>query len=100
MDANFTSKFWKELFAGLCTELDFSRDYHPQIDGQTNRVNKILKDMLRMYVMHQQWKWEEYITLVEFAYNNGYQESLGMSPFKALYWWSCNTPISRSDLVN
>ena len=53
-----------------------------------------------MYVMHQQWKWEEYLPLVEFTHNNGYQESLKMSLFEALYGWSCNTPISWSDLVN
>eukprot|EP00253_Pinus_taeda_P020143 PITA_20143 len=53
-DAKFTSKFWKELFAGLGTKLAFSTTYHLQTDGQRNRVNKILEEMLRMYVMHQQ----------------------------------------------
>ena len=53
-----------------------------------------------MYVMHQHRKWEEYLTLVEFAYNNGYQESLKMILFEAMYGWSCNTPISWIDLVN
>eukprot|EP00253_Pinus_taeda_P017283 PITA_17283 len=56
--------------------------------------------MLRMYVMHHQRKWEEYLPLVEFTYNNGYQESLRMSLFEALYEQSCNTPISWSDPVN
>ena len=51
-DAKFTSKFWKELFAGLGTELAFRTTYHSQIYGQTERVNRILEDMLRMYVMH------------------------------------------------
>ena len=60
----------------------------------------ILEDMLRMYVMHQQRIWEEYLPLVDFTYNNGYQESLRMSLFKELYGRSCNTPISWSDLVN
>ena len=50
--------------------------------------------------MHQQWKWEEYIPLVEFAYNNGYQKSLRMSLFEALYGQSYNTPIDWSDLDN
>ena len=50
--------------------------------------------------MHQLRKWEEYLPLLEFEYNNGYQESLRMSPFEALYGRSCNTPISWSDLVN
>eukprot|EP00253_Pinus_taeda_P016147 PITA_16147 len=64
------------------------------------RDNKIVEDMLRMYMMHQQRKWQEYLPLVEFAYNYDYQESLRMSPFEPLYGRSCNTPISWSDLVN
>eukprot|EP00253_Pinus_taeda_P016570 PITA_16570 len=71
-----------------------------QIDGQRERVNRILEDMLRMYVVHQKWKWEEYLLLVEFTYNNGYLESLRRSPFEALYGKSCNTPISWSGPVN
>ena len=60
----------------------------------------ILEDILRTYVMHQHRKWEEYLPLVEFGYNNGYQDSVRMSPFETLYGWSCNTPISWSDPVN
>jgi len=52
-----------------------------------------------MYVLHQQQKWKEYLPLVEFTYNNDYQESLRMSHFEALYGWSCNTPINWSDPV-
>ena len=99
-DAKFTSKFWKELFTGLGIELAFSTSYHPNTDGQIKRVNKILEDMLRMYMMHQWWKWEEYLPLVEFAYNSGYQESLRMSLFEALYGWSCNTLVCWSDPIN
>jgi hypothetical protein len=62
--------------------------------GQTERVNQILEDMLRMHVMHQPRKWEDYLPLVEFAYNNGYQASLNMSPFEVLYGRQCNTPVS------
>jgi hypothetical protein len=50
--------------------------------------------MLRMYVMDQPSKWEDYIHLVEFSYNNGYHASLKMSPFGALYGRKCNTPLS------
>jgi len=53
-----------------------------------------------MHVMHQQRRREEYLPLVEFAYNNGYQLSLRMSLYEALYGWSCNYPISWSDKVN
>jgi len=52
MDAKFTFRFWKELFAGLGIELAFSTSYHLQAYGQTERVNMILEDMLRMYVKH------------------------------------------------
>ena len=85
---------------GLETKLLFSTTYHPQTDGQTKRVNQILEDMIRMHVMHQPKKWEDYLPLVEFAYNNGYQESLKMSPFEVLYGRSCNTLVSWSNPMN
>jgi hypothetical protein len=55
--------------------------------------------MLRMYVRRKTTKWEEYLHLVEFTYNNGYQESTKMSPFKVLYVRKCTTPISWDNLV-
>ena len=59
--------------------------YHRQTDGQTKRVNKVLEYMLMMYVMNKPSMWEDYLHLIEFAYNNGHQAGLGMSPFEALY---------------
>ena len=99
-DAKFTSKFWKELFVGLGKILAFITTYHPRTDGKIERVNRILQEMVRMHAMHQQRKCEEYLPLVEFAYNNGFRESLRMSPFEELYGWSCNTPNSWSDPMN
>jgi len=93
-DAKLTSKFWKELFVGLGKKLSFSTSYHPRINGRIKRINNILEDMLRIYVMHNQRRWEEYLPLVEFAYNNGSQESLRMIPFEALYGKSSNTPVN------
>lgn len=92
-DAKFTSA---ALFTGQGTQVNFSIAYHPQTDGQTERVNQVLEDMLRMYVMQQPIRWEEYLHLVEFAYNNEYQESLKMSPFEALYGRQCRTTINWS----
>lgn len=80
--------------------MTFITSYHLHTYGSIERVSKILKIMLIMYVMHQQRKWEEYLPLVEFAYNNGYQEYLKKTMFEALYGWSCNTHISWSGLVN
>ena len=50
-DTKFTSNFWKGLFADLGTKLNFSTSYHPQTNGKIERVNQVLEDMLRMYVM-------------------------------------------------
>ena len=49
--------------------------------------------MLRMYVMDKPGKWEDYLHLVEFSYNNNVQVSAGMSPIEILYGRKCNTPI-------
>jgi hypothetical protein len=59
--------------------------YHPQIDGQTERVNQIMEDMLRACVLTYGKDWEQSLPYAEFSYNNGYQANLGMSPFEALY---------------
>ena len=48
-------------------------------------MNQLLEDMLRMYVKEQPSKWEDYLHLVEFAYNNHYQASARYSPFEILY---------------
>ena len=83
-DPKFTSNFWRSLFKRLNTTLNFSASFHPQTDGQTKRVNQVLEDLLRMHVKDQPGKWEDYLHLVEFAYNNRYQASLRYSPFKIL----------------
>lgn len=91
-DVKFTSAFWKALFEGLGTQVHFSTAYHPQTDEQVDRVNQVVEAMLRAYVMQQWSKWEEYLHLVEFAYNNNYHTSLPMSPFEVLYGRKCRTP--------
>ena len=62
-DVNFKGKFWRYLFSGLETQLKFSIAYHLQTDGQTERVNQIVEDMLCMYVMNKPNKWEDYMHL-------------------------------------
>jgi hypothetical protein len=92
-DPKFSSNLWKGLFKGFRTNLNFSTTCHPESDGKTKRVNRVIEYILRMYVMGKLSKWKEYLHLVEFAYNNGYQASLKMSPFEALYGRKCNTPV-------
>jgi hypothetical protein len=93
-DPNFTSKFSKGLFKGFGTNLNFSTTYHPESDWKTKRVNQVIEDMLRIYVMDKPSKWDDYLDLVYFYYNNGYKASLKMSPFEALYGRRCNTHVS------
>ena len=81
-------------------QLNFSTAYHPQLDGKTERVNQIVEDMLRMYVMNNPTKWEDYLHLAEFAFNNGYQASAKMSPFEVLYGWKCRTPVTWDSPVD
>ena len=99
-DVKFTSNFWKGLFAYLNTKLNFITAYHPQTDGQNKRVNHVLEDMLCMYVMEKPTKWEDQLHLVEFAYNNGRQASLGMSSYEVLYGRRCRTPMNWDNPVN
>jgi hypothetical protein len=66
----------------LGTQLNFSTAYHPETNGQKEHTNQTLEDMLRMYVMDQQKFWEEFLPLVEFAYNNSYQSTIKMAPFE------------------
>lgn len=79
---------------GLGTQIQFSTAYHPQNNGQTEWVNQVLEDMLRMYVMQQPTKGEEYLHLVEFSYNNGYHEFLGINHFEVLYGRKWRVPIN------
>ena len=73
------------------TSLDFSTAFHPQTDGQTERVNQILEDLLRAYVMTYGNDWEKSLFLAKFSYNNSHQASMKMSPFEVLYGKKCNT---------
>jgi len=84
-DKIFTSALWKDLFAALDTKLLYSTAYHPQTDGQTERVNQCLEMYLRSVVHDAPRKWRSLLPLAEFWYNTNYHSSLGCSPFRALY---------------
>jgi hypothetical protein len=78
-------------------ELLYSSVYHLQTDGQTERVNQILENMLRSCALNFLEKWDECLLLAEFSYNNSYQESIKMAPFEALYGRRCMTPLNWSE---
>jgi len=89
----FTSHFWRQLHESLGTRLEFSTTFHPQTDGQTERVNQILEDMLRACALDHGSSWDENLPYAEFSYNNSYQSSIEMSPFEVLYGRKCRTPL-------
>jgi hypothetical protein len=89
----FTSRFWEKLHEAMDTRLNFSSSYHPQTDGQTERVNQILEDMLRAWTLKNSKSWDRCLPYAEFSYNNSYQKSLKMSPFEVLYGRKCRTPL-------
>jgi hypothetical protein len=94
----FTSRFWKSLHRAMGTKLNFSSAYHPQTDGQIERVNQIMEAMLRACVLTYGKDWEQSLPYAEFSYNNGYQTSLGMLPFEALYGRKYRTPLMWSEV--
>jgi hypothetical protein len=89
----FTSQFWQKLHECLDTKLNCSSTYHPQTDGQTERTNQVLEDMLRACALKHGGSWDKSLPYAEFSYNNCYQANLKMSPFEALYGRKCRTPL-------
>jgi len=81
----FTSELWKETTGKLGIERRLSTAFHPQTNGETERTNAILEQDLRAYINYQQDNWCGYLRLAEFAYNNGYQQTIKNTPFFANY---------------
>jgi hypothetical protein len=94
----FTSKFWEKLHELMDTKLNFSSAYHPQTDGQTERVNQVFEDMLRACALKNNQSWDTCLPYAEFSYNNTYQESVKMTPFEFLYGRKCMTPLFWNEL--
>ncbi|GKB47422.1 DNA/RNA polymerases superfamily protein, partial [Tanacetum coccineum] len=92
-DPKFTSHFWKGLQKAWGTRLKFSTAFHPQTDGQSERTIQTLEDMLRACALEWTGSWDEYLCLVEFAYNNSWHASIKAAPFELLYGRKCRAPI-------
>ena len=97
-DPRFKSRFWTELQSAFGRILNFSTMFHPQTDGQSERVIQVLEDILRGCVLYFMGSWDRYIPLMEFSYNNSYQSSFGMAPYEALYGRRCRTPMCWTKL--
>jgi hypothetical protein len=94
----FVSKFWQSFHKLMGTTLNYSTAFHPQIDGQAERVNQVLEDMLQACALAYGIDWESSLPFAEFSYNNSFQASLRIAPFEALYGWKCRTPLAWSEV--
>lgn len=90
-DRVFLSHFWQALFKLLGTQLHYSTTYHPQSDGQTERVNNCLENYLSCMVSNRPTLWEHWLTASEWSYNTNFHTSLQCTPFEALYGYSLFT---------
>ncbi|MBW0540268.1 hypothetical protein O181_079983 [Austropuccinia psidii MF-1] len=81
----FVPSFWTNLCQQLKISRDLSAAYHPETDGQTEKVNQILEHYLWMYVSYHQDDWNTWLPLAEFSYNNSDHSSTKQLPFLTVY---------------
>lgn len=98
-DVLFTLSFWKSFHNALGTKLGFSTLYHPKTDGQTERSNRTLIQLLRALFDYNTTDWYDQLPIAEFAYNSHYHEAIGMSPFELDLGFIPNQPHVDSRLV-
>ena len=93
-DVRFTSAFLTGLCSLVGARQAMSTPFHPETDGQTGRVNRVLEDMLRHYVSPVQDDWDQHLACAEFAINNADHRSTGTSPFMLNYGYNPRIPFS------
>jgi hypothetical protein len=101
-DKIFTSLFWRELFRLAHVQLRLSSAYHPQSDGQSERVNQCMETFLRCFVNVCPKKWLDWLPLAKYWYNTSHHSSIGRSPFEALYGhlpWHFGIPAGIESVV-
>ena len=80
-DTRFTSEFWKGVTELIGTKHVMSSSFHPQTDGQSERVNQTLETYLRHFVSVELNDWDTLLSRAEFAHNSAYHSSTGQTPF-------------------
>ncbi|KAE8985058.1 hypothetical protein PR001_g23005 [Phytophthora rubi] len=99
-DPRFVSHFWQHLFRLLGTRLDMSTADHPQTDGQTELVDRVLEDILRSVCVAEPTTWSTLLPQVEFALNNAVHSSTGFTPFYVNGLWHPCTPLTLPPASN
>ncbi|KAJ1041204.1 hypothetical protein NDA10_002107 [Ustilago hordei] len=84
----FISGAWKAFAEQMGVKHSLSMAYHPQTNGQTERVNQVIEQYLRMYCNYEQDDWVNLLDTAAFVYNNMVHNSIGVSPFFACYGWN------------
>jgi hypothetical protein len=84
-DPVFTSKFWIELFKLSGVKLQLTSAFHPQSDGQSEAVNKVITMYLRCLIDDRPRQWLKWLSWAEYCYNVAFQSSIRTSPFKVVY---------------
>ena len=79
--AQFVAEFMRELSNLVGVKIANSTAYHPQTDGQTERVNQELEQYVRLFTNERQDDWDDLLPLFEFAYNNHVHSSTKQVPF-------------------
>ena len=95
-DPRFTANFWRSFWTQLGSKLTMSTAYHPQTDGQTERANRTLEEMLRAYVNWRQSDWDVHLSTLEMAYNTAKQASTGYSPHYLNHGQEMRLPLDGS----
>jgi hypothetical protein len=93
-DTVFTNAFWTELFKMTGTKLQMSSAFHPQSDGQSEVVKRVLTMYLRCLAGDRPRTWLQWLPWAEFCYNTSYQTTLKCSPYKVVYGRDPPTIIS------
>src|SRR5215212_4702588 len=96
-DPRITGAFWRRLLELINTKLALSTAFHPQTDGQTERANRFLEQVLRNTINYWQTNWDDLLPAAEFAINSSVNESTGFAPFELMYGLIPAMPI---DLIN
>ena len=101
----FNAHFWRDLSKRLNIHQSMTTAYHPEGDGQSERLNQSIETYLRCFINHVQDDWFNWIPSAEFAYNNGMHSATGKSPFNVVYrgqpnWLLPSTQRGNIDKVN
>jgi hypothetical protein len=97
-DTRFTSRFWTALMTTMGVQLKMSTSHHPQTDGQTERANRVLEDVLRHYVSKNQNDWDLHLTAAEIAVNSSIQASTNFTPYYLNYGYEPTFNIDATTL--